>query len=763
MSTSPRRALSSSPRAAPTRTSSAWTLSTCPTSPRSRPSPPRSAAPRPSWRPGATGSRCSASAWRRGDEIHLRPAVHRADPGRLPIQDRAQVVRPCVRLYVGLIRRGHMHQPRALDTVMTTTAVVIARMGSTRLPGKVLMPLGRCRVLHWVVKALRLAPGIDKVIVATTGHPRDDKIATWCEEYNVSCFRGPEDDVLARFAGAVRSVRGTTVAVRVTADCPFLDPEVVGAVVRLRRSSGAAYASNVDPRTWPDGLDVEAFTTEALFAAEAEATRPIDRECVTTWIARNRSRYPAEALICPLPGLEKERWVLDTENDLRFCQEIVARTHAPSWLTILDVLDEYPELRDINRHHPCNERYHEAVANEAIIKRTYARSQAQLEKAHQLIPLGTQTFSKSFIQYGRDAPLFVSHGQGGVVFDIDGNEYVDLVSALLPNVLGYRDPDVDMAIRRQLASGISFSLATELEEKLAEKLTQLIPCAEQVRFGKNGTDATTAAVRLARAHTKRDMVVICGGYHGWNDWSIAGTDRDRGVPSVLRSPLIVRVEPGKVPILAIDVAAVIVDPSMHDREFLEVLRDECDRVGAVLIFDEMLTGFRYALGGAQELYDVYPDLACFGKALANGMPLSAIVGRAEIMRLMEPPNPCVFVSGTFGGETLSLAAALATLDKLERENVIPALWATGDRLLKSVKQIHDTHGIGDAITYGGEPPFVRLKFRDQKVAEMFRREMIASGTLIIASHNVCFAHDENAIHRVLKSYEHTFATMAKTL
>jgi glutamate-1-semialdehyde aminotransferase len=283
-----------------------------------------------------------------------------------------------------------------------------------------------------------------------------------------------------------------------------------------------------------------------------------------------------------------------------------------------------------------------------------------------------------------------------------------------------------------------------------------------VRFGKNGTDATTAAVRLARAFTGRDTVLICGGYHGWNDWSIAGTERDRGVPGAMKE-LVTRVPFGEMVTnwrAPVDFAAIIVEPQAKP-EYLSALRAYCDATGAVLIFDEVITGFRYALGGAQELYDVYPDLACFGKAMANGMPLSAIVGRAEIMRLMEPPNPCVFVSGTFGGEALSLAAALATIDKLERENVIATLWATGNRLLQGVKQIHDTHGIGDAIRYGGEPPLVRLQFRDQQVADVFRREMIASGTLIIASHNVCFAHDENAVHRILKSYEHTFSVLAK--
>jgi len=644
---------------------------------------------------------------------------------------------------------------------MSVVAIVIARMGSARLPGKVMMDLAGQPVLRWVIGAALHAPGVDEVIIATTTEPRDDVIEAWCDKNDVLVYRGPEDDVLARVVGAVATYKSARAVVRLTADCPFLDSQVIGAVVRLWKTAGCAYASNIEPRTWPDGLDVECFSVEAMWAADAEAARPIDRECVTTWIARNRSRFPAENLTCPF-NLGHERWVLDTEDDLAFCREVVrhiGKKKPASYLDILRLLDERPHLRAYNAHHPVNERYHEAVANEPIIERTHTRSQAQFERAHQVIPLASQTFSKSHIQFGREAPLFVSHGQGGLVWDTDGNEYVDMVSALLPNVLGYRDCDVDAAIRRQLCSGISFSLATELEAQLAETLCRLIPCAEMVRFAKNGTDVTTAAVRLARAYTGRDKVIICGGYHGWADWTVAGTDRDLGVPNKV-ARLTDRVPFGTSLDFLHDIAAVVVEPE-HDPRYLQYLRERCSRDGAVLIFDEVLTGFRFDLGGAQKLHGVTPDLACFGKAMANGMPLSALVGRADIMRKLEPPNPCAFFSGTFGGEALSLAAAIATIDKLERENVIEKLWHCGRALRQDAERLRDDQGLGNLITFTGEPPLTRLKFRDQTIADTFRRAMIASGTLIIASNNVCWAHTANDMKRVSKSYDHAFAEVRK--
>src|SRR6185436_7377603 len=335
-------------------------------------------------------------------------------------------------------------------------AVIQARMGSTRLPGKVLMDLGGRPVLAWCVRACEAAPGVDAVWVATSTLDQDDVIAQWCDDNAVHCWRGSETDVLSRFVGCANA-SGADVLLRITGDCPLLDPQVIGAVVRLQKQTGAAYCSNVSPRTYPDGLDVEAFTYEALMAADAEATRPIDRDCVTTWIGRNRSRFPAETVINPIPGLRDERWVLDTTADYEFCKNVAVYwpwNEPPSQIDILDILDANPDIRKLNANAIMNERYFDALAEEPIYARSYERSQAQFKKASEVIPLAAQTFSKSHLQYPQPSPLFLSHGDGGLVWDIDGNEYVDMVAALLPNILGYRDPDVDLAVRRQLASGI---------------------------------------------------------------------------------------------------------------------------------------------------------------------------------------------------------------------------------------------------------------------------------------------------------------------
>lgn len=643
-------------------------------------------------------------------------------------------------------------------------------MGSTRLPGKVMTYMGGKPVLRWTYDALKAAQGIDEIVIATSCRPEDDIIAKYCAVHNINCFRGSESDVLERFYQCSVAY-GAEVILRLTCDCPFIDHNVVTEVIRLRAMKEAAYASNIDPPTYPDGLDVECFTFDALFTAYQEATRPSDRDCVTQYIVRNRDRFPAANLTCPLPGLEKERWVLDTKEDLEFCCRIAMHVgNTPTYLDILRVLDIFPDFRDCNKSGLRNERFYEGIHTEPKPVPTFKRSQEWLDNARRLIPFGAQTFSKSHLQFPPGAcPLYVSHGDGARIFDVDGNDYVDLVNAILPVVLGYRDPDVDRAIRDQLDNGISFSLATKLELELAENLTQIIPCAEMVKFGKSGTDVTTAAVRAARAYTGRDLVVMTG-YHGWGDWSMCTTDRNAGIApeaywhneriaydDVDAFEQMFRRRGDKV-------AALIVEPEGKP-EFLRWLRLMCDKYGIVLIFDEVITGFRWAMGGAQKYYNVTPDLATFGKAMANGMPLSAVVGKREIMKVFEPPNN-IFYSGTMFGETLSIAASLATIKKMQYNNVIQHLWKVGADIDLEMKRLIDKWGLNDVVELNGEFPKRSVTFKDagnassNQLRTLFMQEMIRAGVLIIGSNNVSWAIKDAEIKRISSAYNVAFCTIS---
>lgn len=406
--------------------------------------------------------------------------------------------------------------------------------------------------------------------------------------------------------------------------------------------------------------------------------------------------------------------------------------------------------------------------------RTYSESESYLARAEKVIPLGSQTFSKSRTQYPFGvSPYFIRRAQGSRVWDIDGNEYVDFVNSLASVTLGYNDPDVTQAVREQLDDGVIFSLPHPIEAEVAELICEMVPCAQMVRFGKNGSDATSGAIRLARAFTERDRVAVCG-YHGWQDWYIGSTARHRGVPQATRDlthtftyndlgslQALLDARPGEF-------AAVILEPmnvAAPAPGFLAGVKALAGRHGALLVFDETITGFRFANGGAQALFGVTPDLATFGKGLANGYPVSVVAGRRDVMKLMEE----IFFSFTFGGETLSLAAAKATLLKLQREPVVKTLTARGDAAVAGAKRIIDGAGLGDIFAVSGHPTWSFLNIRDARGATAFEiktlwmQEILQRGVLSVGTHNVSYAHTEADVALLLDVYGDVLPMIGRVL
>lgn len=406
------------------------------------------------------------------------------------------------------------------------------------------------------------------------------------------------------------------------------------------------------------------------------------------------------------------------------------------------------------------------------MKPQYERSEELLTRALKVIPLGAQTFSKSITSVPRGAaPLFVDRADGCRMWDVDGNEYIDFVNGLASVLLGYRDVDVDRTVAEQMLSGVTFSLSHELEAIVAEQIVSLVPGAEKVRFAKNGTDATSAAVRLARAFTGRDHVVVCG-YHGWQDWYIGTTTRNRGVPTAV-ADLSHKFSFNDISSLTSlfqelpnDIAAVVMEPmnsTFPNDGFLESVRCLCNKHKALLVFDETITGFRYAAGGAQELFGVTPDLTTLGKGIANGYPLSVLAGRGDIMKMVED----IFFSGTFGGETLSLAAANAVLKKIRNEPVIETIYDCGMVLLDGVERLIKSSGIESILKITGHPSWSFMQFSstanvsNMELKTYFIQETMKRGFYTLGTHNISYAHSMSEIERLLSAYEEVFALLAK--
>lgn len=413
------------------------------------------------------------------------------------------------------------------------------------------------------------------------------------------------------------------------------------------------------------------------------------------------------------------------------------------------------------------------MANKVISNENYPKidkSNELYNRANKLIPNYTQTLAKGPTQHINGvAPKYLQKGKGSHVWDVDGNEYLDYTMGVGPISLGYGYERIDNAIKKQLEDGITFSLMHPLEVEVAELIKEVIPNAESVRYSKIGNDVTTAAVRLARAYTGKNTILCCG-YHGAQDWYITVTDWDKGVPphtksltytfnyndidSVLNS-------------IDDDTAAIILEPVVFDApedDFLHRLRKICDEKGIVLIFDEMWTGFRMALGGAQEYFNIKADLATYSKAIANGMPLSVLTGRYDIMKLIEKE---VFFYGTFGGEALSLAAAKETILEIKENNVPAYLAKQGKKLLDGYNAI--TKEMGLEFTSAKGYPFRSLiTFNPEygnplEMKSLLQQEMIKRGILWSGFHNMSYSHTDEDVDYTLRAYQEALPILRKAV
>lgn len=404
----------------------------------------------------------------------------------------------------------------------------------------------------------------------------------------------------------------------------------------------------------------------------------------------------------------------------------------------------------------------------------YKKSTKFLARAEKSIPLGSQTFSKSRTQYPVGvSPLFIDRGRGTYVWDIDGNKYIDLVNGLAAVTIGYSHKKIDDAVRKQLTKGTIFSLPGKLEAEVAELVIQTVPSAEMVRFGKNGGDATTAAIRLSRAYTQRDHIAFCG-YHSWQDWYIGATSMNKGVPSEVSNlthafkyndlkslELIFSRFPNKI-------AAVILEPMSGEYprdNFLQKVKKLADKNGSVLIFDEVVTGYRLTTGGAQLEFNVTPDLTTLGKGIANGYPLSVLAGKAEIMKELEN----VFFSGTFGGELLSLAAA-KTVIRMHLESNIPSkISKVGLDMALRIEKIIHRHKLEDILRISGHPTWKFLnwtgtsEYSSSILKTYFMQEMFKRGILVLSTHNNSLSLTQEIAHKVVDVYEEVLSMLKKDL
>ena len=555
---------------------------------------------------------------------------------------------------------------------MKTVAIVQARMGSSRLPGKVLKKLGEKSVMEILLARLSLAKNVDEIHVATSENPENEPLCQEVERLGHAFYRGSETDVLDRFYKAAVAAKADLV-VRITGDCPLIQAEVVDAVIDRHLTSGAEYTSNVATPTFPDGLDVEVFSMEMLSLAQNEATSPFEREHVTPYL--RSEKFTGESYENATDQSDI-RLTLDEPQDLALLERIFAK-FAPDiffdYQLAVDALLRDADLQSLNQHIARNE------------GATMTNGQKLWNRAKKVIPGGNMLLSKrSEMHLPDNWPSYFTKTQGCSVWDMDNTQYKDVyLMGVGTNILGYSHPAVDAVVMDVVKSGNMSTLNAPEEVLLAEKLVEINPWASMVRFARSGGEANSIAIRIARAASGRDGVAVCG-YHGWHDWYLSanlGEDdklaghllpglSTNGVPKALRG----NVHPFNyndfahleelVKTKSIGVIKMEVYRNIEPVDsFLERVRKLASDNGVVLVFDECTSGFREGFGGLHKEYGVEPDIAVYGKTLGNGYAVSAVVGRESIMQSAQS----TFISSTFWTERIGSAAGLKTLEVMVEE------------------------------------------------------------------------------------------------
>jgi glutamate-1-semialdehyde 2,1-aminomutase len=650
-----------------------------------------------------------------------------------------------------------------VETRVKTVAVIQARLGSTRLPGKILRQADGKPLILLMLERLAAARRLDQIVVATTDSRTDDRLAELLAREGVTVYRGSESDVLDRYYRAARE-QGATHVVRVTGDCPLIDPKLVDEVVAALHAHGDDYVSNNYPPTYPDGLDTEAFTFAALERAWSEATSQVDREHVTPWIKNNAALKRRN--LTHSEDLSAGRWTVDEPEDLEVVRAVFehfAPRHDFGWQEVAALEAAQPALFAANKVLKRNEGM------------TMGTGQKLWRRAKRVIPGGNMLLSKRAEMFLPEKwPAYFSRAKGCRVWDLDNNEYLDMsLMGIGTNTLGYGNDEVDAAVRAVVDAGNLSTLNCPEEVLLAERLVEINPWADMVRFARTGGEANAVAVRVARAATGRDKIGICG-YHGWHDWYLAANLADGGN---LTSHLLPGLEPRGVPqnlqgsvlpfqyndlaafraVVDQDPAAIVMEVSRTTGPapgFLQEIRRVTQEKGIVLMFDECTSGFRQTFGGLHQEFGVEPDIAMYGKTIGNGYALTAAVGRRSIMEAAQH----TFISSTFWTERIGPAAALKTLEVMQRVRSWETITALGRHIGERWQELARKQELD--LQLNGLPALIGFSFpvRDMlKYKTLITQEMLKKGILASTALYASVAHDEASLERYFRELDPVFA------
>ncbi len=624
---------------------------------------------------------------------------------------------------------------------LNITAIVQARMGSTRLPGKVMKEINGKPLIEYLLMRLNKSKLLDKIILATGLSKENDNLANFVQKKGFDVFRGEDEDVLSRYFEAAKNYN-TEIVVRITGDCPIIDVNLMDNIIKEFLNNKLDYLSNTIDPTFPDGLDIEVFTFNSLEIAALNAKKSFDKEHVTPFIKRDK-RFKRLNYYNDIDYSE-ERWTVDDPEDLIVIKNIINHFHPNiffSWQEVMDLKNSKPKLFSANKN---------LKRNEGAIM---GKGQKLYRRAKKIIPGGTMLLSKRPEMFLPDNwPAYFEKSKGCKVWDLDGREYIDMsIMGIGTNILGYGNPEVDEAVIKTIDKGNMSTLNCPEEVYLSEKLIKMHPWSGMVRFARSGGEANSIAVRIARAASGKDKIAICG-YHGWHDWYLSAnlSEKDgldghllpglspNGIPKNLAGTTIPFKYNDFNSLIKIidsnDIGIIKMEVSRSDKPkdgFLEKVRDLANQKNIILIFDECTSGFREAFGGLHKKYKVDPDMLMLGKALGNGYAITAVLGKNEIMKYAED----TFISSTFWTERIGPSAALKTLEIMERERSWELITQTGKMISKLWSELAKKHSLD--IKINGLPSLTNftiisnnwLKYKTLISQEMLKRGFLASNTV----------------------------------
>ena len=638
---------------------------------------------------------------------------------------------------------------------MKVVALVQARMGSTRLPEKVLRPIIGKPMIELLLTRLSKSNELDEIVVAASEEKKNDKLQLVVESLGYMCTRGSEKDVLKRFYESAKFVNAKII-VRITGDCPLVDAELVDQCILRFKELNVDYLSNTQPATFPDGLGIEVMSFDSIERANFETSLEFDREHVTPYI-RGSDTFLKSSIVYD-KNISNKRWSVDELEDLIVVSNIFEYFSPDmhfNWKRVLELNESKPELFQYNKN---------IINNEGSFMNT---GQKLYKRAKKVIPGGNMLLSKRPEMFLPEKwPSYFSKSKGCKVWDLDGKEYIDMsIMSIGTNILGYGNPEVDDAVIKTIQDGNMSTLNCPEEVYLAERLIELHPWADMARFARSGGEINSISIRIARAYTGRDKIAICG-YHGWHDWYLSANLNDK---KNLDGHLLPGLQPNGVPRGLVgstlpfkyndieeleklikdnngEIAAIKMEVSRNEDpkdNYLQKVRDLATENDIVLIFDECTSGFRETFGGLHKKYKVDPDIAIFAKALGNGYAISACIGRKKFMQATQK----TFVSSTFWTERIGPVAALKTIDVMEKEKSWEVVTKIGNNISDRWNRLAEKYELN--INTWGIPALSGYTFVSNNALPyktLITQEMLKNGYLASNSIYVCTEHNQKIVN-----------------